>query len=106
VKAAELPDETFLAAIDEANRRRGFASASRWDVACVLAGHPEAVGTADAARGWPSMPAKLVVAKARRLVHKRLINGCCCGCRGGFEITEKGRQRQQGAAHGTEKGTE
>lgn len=35
-------------------------------------------------------PEKLAVAKMRNLIKKGYVNGCCCGCRGDFEITDKG----------------
>lgn len=102
MKAADIPDVAFLDAIDEANRRRTeltghtFTAASRWDVASVLAGHPEAVGTAESARSWPDTPSKVVLSKIRRLVHKGLVAGCSCGCRGNLEVSAKGREYQRG----------
>ena len=35
---------------------------------------------------------KLVLAKMRQLMRRGLVDGCDCGCRGDFEITEKGEQ--------------
>jgi len=35
-------------------------------------------------------PRKLQLAKMRMLLKRGLIEGCTCGCRGDFEITEKG----------------
>jgi hypothetical protein len=95
VKAADIPDEAFIKAIREAIRRRnlippipdhGWMTATRWDVAAVLAGHPEAVGTAEASQDFGNMPWKVVLAKAKRLMRRRLIDGCPCGCRGDFEV--------------------
>ena len=37
-------------------------------------------------------PDKLVLAKMRKLINKNLVSGCDCGCRGDYEITEKGLQ--------------
>lgn len=37
-------------------------------------------------------PAKLALAKMRRMIEKGLVNGCGCGCRGDFGITEAGRR--------------
>ena len=37
-------------------------------------------------------PPKLRLAKMRMLIKKGLVSGCDCGCRGDFEITEKGIQ--------------
>lgn len=35
-------------------------------------------------------PPKLQLAKLKKLVKKGLIGGCTCGCRGDWEITDKG----------------
>ena len=36
-------------------------------------------------------PEKLVLAKMRQLISKGLVDGCDCGCRGDFELTDKGK---------------
>lgn len=36
------------------------------------------------------VPEKLQLAKMRRLIKRDLVGGCVCGCRGDFEITDKG----------------
>lgn len=36
-------------------------------------------------------PWKLVIAKARKLIIRGLLDGCYCSCRGDFELTVKGR---------------
>lgn len=36
-------------------------------------------------------PSKLVLAKMAQLMKRGLVDGCDCGCRGDFEITEKGK---------------
>lgn len=33
---------------------------------------------------------KLIIAKMRSLMRRGLVTGCGCGCRGDFEITDKG----------------
>lgn len=105
-KAADITDEAFVAAIKECIRRRnltrpaqdllglpvpyhGWSSATRWDVASVLAGHPELVGTAEACQNFPNMPPKVVLAKARRLIRRGVIDGCECGCRGDFAVKSR-----------------
>lgn len=35
---------------------------------------------------------KLVLAKMRQLIKRHLVDGCGCGCRGDFVITDKGKQ--------------
>lgn len=35
-------------------------------------------------------PRKLVLAKMRMMIRRGAVKGCDCGCRGDFEITEKG----------------
>lgn len=34
---------------------------------------------------------KLALAKMKAMIRKGLVDGCPCGCRGDFEITDKGR---------------
>ena len=34
---------------------------------------------------------RLIRAKLATLIRRRLADGCVCGCRGDFEITDKGR---------------
>lgn len=36
-------------------------------------------------------PEKLALAKMRMLMRRGLVDGCDCGCRGDFVLTEKGR---------------
>lgn len=38
----------------------------------------------------PGTPDRLVIAKMAALIRRRLVDGCACGCRGDFEITDKG----------------
>jgi hypothetical protein len=38
------------------------------------------------------VPDKLILAKMRMLISKGLVDGCACGCRGDFELTERGKQ--------------
>lgn len=35
---------------------------------------------------------KLALAKMRTMIRKGLVDGCPCGCRGDFRITDKGRE--------------
>ena len=39
------------------------------------------------------LPEKLVRAKMNQLMSKGLIDGCPCGCRGDYELTDKGRSK-------------
>jgi hypothetical protein len=39
----------------------------------------------------PEAPEKLQLAKMDALILRKLVDGCTCGCRGDFEITDKGR---------------
>lgn len=104
VKAADITDEAFVDAIHTVETLRPRAMVSRWDVGYVLGGqrgYVEAVGAVEAAddRGTPTgppavyppmpepvIPEKIVLAKARKLIRRGVIDGCACGCRGDFEI--------------------
>lgn len=39
---------------------------------------------------YDHLPWKVVAAKLSRLVRKGLLDGCTCGCRGDFTLTEQG----------------
>lgn len=38
----------------------------------------------------PGLPDNLVLAKMKKLISSGYISGCDCGCRGDYELTEKG----------------
>jgi hypothetical protein len=82
----DIPDGVFLAAVDEAIRLRSedderqWLWATRWDVAAVLASRPEDVGGSPVE--YAEMPERLLLAKAKRLIERGLLDGCACGCRG------------------------
>lgn len=38
----------------------------------------------------PNTPTKVALAKMKSLYKRGLVGGCACGCRGDFEITDKG----------------
>lgn len=39
----------------------------------------------------PDLPAPLILAKMRKLIRSGLLDGCPCGCRGDYVLTDKGR---------------
>lgn len=41
---------------------------------------------------YPDMPLKVVIAKMRKLINKGWVDGCACGCRGDYEITNEGHK--------------
>lgn len=70
MKAADISDEAFLAALEPDGRWSMW-----WDVADRL--------------GYPP---KVVLAKARTLIEKRrTVHGCYCGCRGDFHRADECR---------------
>ena len=48
-------------------------------------------------------PKKLQMAKMGQLIKRGLISGCACGCRGDYEITQKGIEYLEGGNNGTTK---
>lgn len=84
VKASDITDSAFIDAVLFCCAEREMSVATRWDVTAVLAGHPEDVGGGP--RDYPGMPWKVVLAKARSLIRRGLIDGCDCGCRGDFKV--------------------
>lgn len=41
----------------------------------------------------PDIDDNLILAKMRMLIRAGIVDGCCCGCRGDFVLTEKGEAR-------------
>ena len=75
-KASDISDVAFIRAVIEVGRGRPSNWADRWGVGEDL--------------GIGEKP-KLVLAKARSLIRRGLIDGCTDGCRGDFTATDSGR---------------
>lgn len=93
--ARDIPDVTFLRAVarcQEADPRmpNGWRWALRDDVTRVLGGIPPDANVSSSE--VPGVPWKVVLAKFRRVRDRGLVDGCDCGCRGDFELTEAGRE--------------
>lgn len=83
--ARDIPDALFLDAIRAARGAHGVPRwATRWDVEAALGGLP--LPRDFAVQDVPGVPSKVVLAKAKRLINRKVIDGCPCGCRGDFEI--------------------
>lgn len=54
---------------------------------------PEVCGDKSVRAAMPDrVPEKLALAKMSSLIRRGLVTGCDCGCRGDFEITQKGAE--------------
>lgn len=87
-----LPDWAFVSAIRTVGVIRwgnADSAASRWDVATVIAGHPEKLIPNGCTDEWPGVPPRLIMAKARALIKRGIITGCACGCRGDFQVVHQ-----------------
>jgi hypothetical protein len=76
----------FVEAMTEAGRLRGHSTGNRWDMAHVLAGHPERVGGVQGMYGGEYIDQRVLMVRARDLQREGIIGGCTCGCRGDFEL--------------------
>lgn len=86
--ARDIPDDVFLDAIravrhEYPNGEHGWAT--RWHVDMHLGGLDH---TDTLVSDVPGVPAKVTLAKARRLIKRGLIDGCPCGCRGDYQIKD------------------
>lgn len=82
MQAKDVPDRPvleFLAALNGVWANWYFAEGSAPDERNVRRAMP------------PKTPSKVVLAKMRQLMKRGLVDGCPCGCRGDFVITQKGR---------------
>lgn len=71
MQAKDIDDNEFLSLVASIQRRKGMW-ANTWDI--------------EAER--PDWPRKVYLAKARKLIRRRQLSGCTCGCRGDFEAIE------------------
>lgn len=77
MQAKDIPERPLLEFI---------ANSPRW---CTwVYGYPNSVRNA-MPEGTPD---KVAIAKMRALIKRGLVDGCCCGCRGDYQITTKGRE--------------
>lgn len=88
-----VTDEALRDAIAEVVRirseeagRQWSIGASRWDIAAVLAGHPEDVGGIP--RDYPQLPEHVLLARLDEAARQGIVDGCRCGCRGDFVAVE------------------
>lgn len=72
-KAADIPDERLLRAVLEV-----WEEKTMW------------TNTSDLEERVPGFPPKVLVAKAGQLIKRKMLSGCTCGCRGDFELKQRG----------------
>lgn len=73
VQAKDLSDAQVLEGIVATRGRNGVPRWSTlWDMQAHLA----------------AFPSKVVLAKLRSMIKRKVIGGCACGCRGDFEVAE------------------
>ena len=85
MKAADIPTVEVLLRIDAWDRNPDWnIGASVW----MINGWDRVADIEQRIETWPE---KILRAKLSKMLRKGLVNGCCCGCRGDFTLTEKGR---------------
>lgn len=87
IQTKDLPDDWFLTVVVALSKTpwSPVTFTDQWD----LKGRTRWVNYWDIAALY-YLPEKVVLAKARKLIRRGLLNGCYCGCRGDLELTEKG----------------
>ncbi len=82
MKAADIADADILAVIDALQRERAEELGMLDDLPWTH--------TWDVQERYPDVPPKVVAAKLSKLLRRRLVTGCDCGCRGDWELTARG----------------
>lgn len=90
MKASDISDHDFVAAVDLVQRTKGY-----WASWYDLTEQTPDLG-ADYVPPFQYFPTKVVLAKAAKVIKRGLIDGCPCGCRGDYEVTAKGRDLLKG----------
>lgn len=75
MKAADLDDRAVLRVVEASCLAR-----NSWTNTTVVA------------EAFPDAPFKVVAAKLSKLLRRKFVTGCDCGCRGDWELTEAGRE--------------
>lgn len=81
MQCKDIPDRPILEFLDNLSPRWAvwYEEGKFWKDQSVQSAMPK------------NTPEKLVVAKMRQMIHRKVVDGCPCGCRGDYEITDKGR---------------
>lgn len=90
MQCKDIPDRPILEFLDALNGEWAHWLGDEFDKSVTHAFPDEVKGT------------KLVIAKMRQLIRRGLVDGCPCGCRGDFVITDKGRSLLTTPANKTE----
>lgn len=76
MQAKDVTDEQMLEALAKVRGIHGVPRwSSLWDVQRWL-------------KDAHDVPAKVTLAKLKSMVKRNIIRGCCCGCRGDFELID------------------
>lgn len=77
LQCKDIPDEDILALL----RQRPGVGFSWFDIETGMPSVRKAFP--------PGCPDNLILAKMRQMIHKGVVEGCACGCRGDFRETVK-----------------
>ncbi|MGW4240883.1 hypothetical protein [Nocardia sp. NPDC004722] len=88
--ARDIPDREFLDAVAYAIDWCQGRWALLTDLCAILEMRGYRIEHGPGNSEQAEMPSKLVRAKAQRLIDRGLLEGCACGCFGGFDVTEAG----------------
>ncbi|KZM72182.1 hypothetical protein [Nocardia terpenica] len=88
--ARDIPDREFLDAVTYAIDWCQGRWALLTDLCAILEMRGYRIERGPGNHEQPDMPSKLVRAKAQRLIDRGWLEGCTCGCYGGFDVTDEG----------------
>lgn len=87
IQCKHIPDLPILLLLRE---NRGQSTCWDWSTGFDWATRAHLEGPGVLSAMPPDIPFKLALAKMHMLERRGFIDGCTCGCRGDFKITEKG----------------
>lgn len=98
MKCSDIPDLPIL--IHIAKVEESFSLGANW---AKLESPPTEWQWRSVRNAMPEAPDKVILAKMRVLMRNGLVQGCCCGCRGDFTLTSKGRDLLAGVTDSSPK---
>jgi len=86
MQAKDIPDQAMIDLVDRLyNMPRLFTKmvyvGTEWGVI-----YSSSVLLSDICKVWDNVPPKVIRAKLQKLIERKLIDGCACGCVGGFTV--------------------
>ena len=92
MQAKDIPDDLFVRVVDALSKApKAYIDHVSFQPPVHQFPIPHSVSRWDVNNLIMHVPQKVIMAKAKALIKKGFLDGCACGCRGDFEVTDAGK---------------